>query len=158
MHSDSRDSRLSARLIGLLIYQWILVTIALAYSAAGTVAVWGEQEPLVPLLALLVLACWGTAMGVAALGVRRRRPREILLGMVCHLLLAIPGGLAIGTLGFMFVATSLNSSHDARAWAPLFLLFALMWLPFVLLSAWAFFYLRRLRAAVAMEHALPKLS
>src|SRR5213080_2896758 len=101
--NEIRDRRLPTSLIGLLVYQWLLVTIALAYSAAATVVVWGEREPVLPLLALLVLAGWGVAMGVAALGIRRRSPRGMFLGMVCHLLLAIPGVLLMGTFGFMFV-------------------------------------------------------
>ena len=75
--SENRGSHLSAGLIGLLVYQWLLVLIALGYSIAATLAVWDEPNPLIPLIALFILACWGIALGLASMGIMRRNPRRL---------------------------------------------------------------------------------
>jgi hypothetical protein len=83
-------------------------------------------------------------MAFASVGMLRRAPRALLVGIICHALLGI-----LATCGFVGFAgigvVSLLGGHEAAAWAPLFLIFAAMWLPFVLLSGWAFVRLRRLR-------------
>jgi hypothetical protein len=147
--NDNRDSRLPVGLIWLLIYQWILVLVAVALGCSmASILVsgpkWEIPDVLLGGFELLVLACWGTAMGVASVGMVRRSPRGFLLGMICHGLLEIPGlPIMVGFGGMALL--SLSGGGEGGGMEPLFLLFALMWLPFVLISAWAFFYLRRLR-------------
>jgi hypothetical protein len=148
--NENRCSRLPTALIWLLVYQWMLVVAAAAMAC--NVAIMGFvlklelMDRLLGWLEFLVLAGWGTAMGFASVGMARRRPRAFLVGMICHLLLEIPG--LVGVVGFtiLWLQTS-RSDSGAWVWDPFFLIFALMWLPFVLISAWAFFYLRRLRGA-----------
>jgi hypothetical protein len=154
--NDNKDSHRPAGLIWLLIYQWILVVIALFYSwdVIETIAKEGGSttpvELFLLLVAMLVLACWGIAMAVASIGIIRRSPRGFLIGIICHLLLEIPGLSLMLYFGFAYVFLSF-SDHESRAWAPLVGLFALMWLPFVLISGWAFFYLRRLRKSLLAQ-------
>jgi hypothetical protein len=132
----------------LLIYQWILVMGSLAYAAAAMGALWTEshRDPSYwwAVVSLLVLACWAIAMAIASVGIMSQRPRGFLVGMICHLLLemlALPVMLFLGIGGLIGI-----SQHGwAGAMAELFLIFALMWLPFVLISGCGFYYLRRLR-------------
>jgi hypothetical protein len=66
--------------------------------------------------------------------------------MICHLLIAVSSSAGLATFAILGVLPYLlGGSKDAKAWSPLFLLFALMWSPFALFSSWGFFYLRRLR-------------
>lgn len=148
--TENKDSRLPTGLIWLLIYQWLLVVASLGYSGAAVVGLcdilsrpFAAFDVVVVSSAILVLAGWAVVMIFASVGIRRRSPRGYLLGMIGHLLLGIPA--LLGALGFgsMYLLSSVSASKDTRAWAPLFLIFALMWLPLVLLSAWGFFYLRR---------------
>jgi len=143
----NRDSLLPIGLGWLLIYQWILAFCSLAFFSAKMVEIW-TQPPRdwghwAELSAFLILACWGIAMAVASVGIMKRRPRGFLVGMICHLLLeiiALPVMLFLGIDGLIWI-----SDHGfAGALAGLFLIFALMCLPFVLISGWGFFYLRRL--------------
>ena len=86
MNNENGQSRLPTGLILLLIYQGILVLVSL-----GPLAAWLEWGPWpFPLLA----AC-GIAMFLASVGMARRSPPGFLLGMVCHLLLAIPALLIV---------------------------------------------------------------
>jgi hypothetical protein len=64
--------------------------------------------------------------------------------MICHLLVGIPATLAVVVFGGMYLS-SLSGSGETRGWGELFLIFALAWLPFAVISDWAFFYLRRQR-------------
>jgi len=148
--NENKDTRLPTGLIWLLFYQGIFVLISLGYSVVGMVELLDslsrpfDFDVVTSSCVMLVLACWGTAMGVASVGMMRRSPRGFLLGMICHLVLEIP---AFPIMLFLFgnYVWSLVGSGEGRGWASFFLIFALMWLPFVLISAWAFFYLRRLR-------------
>jgi hypothetical protein len=138
---DIRDRRLPTALIWLLVYQWILVLVALYFCCVFlSIMVFGPEvdaaDTALGCLEFLAVGSWGTAMGIASVGIARRSPRGFLVGMICHLLIEIPGV----PIMLAFFAISLASRLE-----PLFLVFGLMWLPFVLISAWAFFYLRRLR-------------
>lgn len=139
--NERNDNRLPAGLIWLLIYHWIIVLIGLGYLIASVVIFITDLEYAVTLV-ILVLTCWTSAMSYSAVGMMRKRLRGLLVGMICHLILAILSNAALATFAIMGV---LSWSHDAKAWAPLWLLFALMWSPFALFSSWGFFYLRRLR-------------
>jgi hypothetical protein len=133
-----RQGHLPTALIGLLAYQWVLaivvVTLGCNMATMGFGLNLALADRLLGWVELAVLACWGTAIVFASVGMARRRPRAFVMGMVCHLLLALLG------LVCLIVFTFAGWSFD-----PFFLFFALMWLPFVTISVWAFFYLRRLR-------------
>jgi hypothetical protein len=138
--NEKSESRLPTALILLLIYQGILVLVSL-----GPLAAWLEWG----LWPFPVLAGWGVAMLFASVGMARRSPRGFLLGMICHLLLAIPALLMVLWCGYMYVSMSLEEgSFSLSGWAVFALILALMWLPFLLISGWAFFYLRRLRKSL----------
>jgi hypothetical protein len=154
MMNDNSKSRLPTGLICLLIFQWVLVLVSLGYSVAGTLALGfhpdfsSEDASIVESFLFscvpLVLAGWGLAMGYASIGIVRRSSQGFRIGMICHLLL--------GVVGWAFVLILVGSwalirthSGGQEGMEGLFLLFAFMWLPILLPSAWAFFYLRRLR-------------
>jgi hypothetical protein len=150
--NENRNNRLPTGLLCLLIYQCILVLVAFAlgYNIASMLGVWGPGTTLtasgvvVFWLQLLVLACWSTAIGFASMGMVRRSPRGLLVGMICHVILeivALPMMLGLGFMGL----SSFGRRGEEGAWAEMFLLFALMWFPIVSVSAWAFLYLRKLR-------------
>jgi hypothetical protein len=86
-------------------------------------------------------------MGYASVGMMMRSPRAFLLAMICHLLLEIPGLALMLSFG-VFILGALVGNKSAALVAPLFLLFFLMWLPFVAISGRAFFYLRKVRKAL----------
>ncbi|HUE13703.1 MAG TPA: hypothetical protein VMR25_06030, partial [Planctomycetaceae bacterium] len=97
------------------------------------------------LLGLLVPPSWGMALGVASLGIIWRKSWGFLAAMICHLLLEFVGWvIAAGLIGAWAIA-QVGTDKEARGWSGLLLLFGLMWLPLLLPSAWAFFYLRRQR-------------
>lgn len=138
------DDRLPASLIWLLVYHGIVILIGLGYLVASVViSITDREYGLV--LVTLVLTCWTTAMSYAAVGMMRKSPRGLLVGMICHLLLAILSNAGLATFAFLGVLPLLGRSDEAKTWAPMFLLFALMWSPFALFSSWGFFYLQRLR-------------
>jgi hypothetical protein len=158
--NEDRDNRLPTGLIWLLIYQGILVLVSLCYVVVLFIELYGDlygrlgsvisiADFTLGVLAFLVLAGWGTAMASASVGMIRRSPRGFLVGMICHLLVAILS--MVGLIGFcsMGVLSLLSATNEARGFAPLFLLFALMWSPFALFSGWGFFYLRRLRKSLS---------
>src|SRR5262249_17438011 len=128
----------------LLVYQWVVVIVLVALGCNLATMGFGLKldlaDRLLGWLELLVLACWGTAMVFASVGMARRRPRAFVAGMGCHLLLLVPGLVCLTVFTF-------------AGWLfdPFFLFFALMWLPFVVISGWAFFYLRRLRTRLSMQ-------
>ena len=103
--NENRDSRLPTALICLLMYQSIVVVVVVALgcniAAMGSGLRLEFTDRLLGWLELLVLACWGTAMVIASVGMVRRRRRAFLVGMICHLLLEIPGLLAV--FGFAFL-------------------------------------------------------
>lgn len=146
--NERNDNRLSAGLIWLLIYHWITVLIGLCYLVAAVVILITDRDyvaVLGALLVILVLTCWTTAMFYASVGMTKKRLRGLLAGMICHLILAILSNVGLATFAIMGVlAYLLGSGNEAKGFAPLFLLFALMWSPFALFSSWGFFYLRRL--------------
>jgi hypothetical protein len=138
--NENRDSRLPAGLIWLLIYQGLLVLVGVYFIVTfGILFVTYQEYGFV--LYILVLVCWGTAISYASVGMIRRRPRAFLVGMICHLLLEIPAVPLMLLFGFMGLFWEGKGE-------PLFLGFALMWLPFVLISGWGFFYLRTLRKSL----------
>lgn len=139
--NERNDNRSSAGIIWFLIYHGTVVLIGLGYLVAAVVILITDRE-YGAVLVILVLTCWTTAMVYAAVGMVRKSPGGLRVGIICHLLLAILSNIGLATFAFMAV---LCWSHDAKAWAPLFLLFALMWSPFALFSSWGFFYLRGLR-------------
>jgi hypothetical protein len=153
--NEERDKRLPASLLSLLIYQWILVSVSLCYAlmvVANFINNGGFSDYIVfglCMLFALVSASWVTAMAYASVGMTRRSPRGFLVGMICHLIvtiLSVVGFIGIGSVG---VLSAFSSTNEARGFAPLFLLFALMWLPTMLVSGWGFFYLRRLRKSLS---------
>jgi|GEM_PF-6097606 hypothetical protein len=143
MHED-RDNRLPAGLIWLLIYQGILVLVSLCYAVAFFLEIYDDlfrrvgrfniADFTLGLLYVLVLASWETAMAFASVGMTRRSPRGFLVGMICHLLVAILSMVGLSGFCCMGVLSSLSATNEARGFAPLFLLFALMWLPTLLAS------------------------
>jgi hypothetical protein len=145
-------SRPPILLVLLLVYQMILVFLAVVCGTyyAAWLPVWGDSksEPFWDVVVLsfvvVILACWGATMGYASVGMMMRSPRAFLLAMICHLLLEIPGLALMLSFGF-FIFWALVGNKGAALVAPLFVLFFLMWLPFVLISGWAFFYLRDMR-------------
>lgn len=80
-------------------------------------------------------------MPYAAVGMMRKSLRGLLAGMICHLILAVLSNAGLATFAFLGVC----SLFGAPTWAPLFLLFALIWSPLALFSSWAFFCFRKLR-------------
>jgi hypothetical protein len=142
--NQRKDNRLPASLIWLLIYHGIIVLIGLGYLVAAVVILITDRE-YGAMLVILVLTCWTAAMFYAAVGMMRKRLRGLLVGMICHLILAILSNAGLATFAVLGVLSLLARGDEAKGWAPLFLLFALMWSPFALFSSWAFFYLRRLR-------------
>jgi heme/copper-type cytochrome/quinol oxidase subunit 3 len=145
---QDRETRTPTGLVVLLIYQWILVLICLGYSSGFAVTIWqdpGAYLPHAAFLLFLLIPIWGVAMGFASLAMTRRSRQGFQWAMICHFLLGMVGSGFVLTHGYIYIQMSSKGSSDTRAWAPLFLIVALMWLPFVLISVWAFFYLRRLR-------------
>lgn len=140
--NDRSGSRLSAGLIWFLIYHGIVVLIGLGYLVTAVVILITDRE-YGAVLVILVLTCWTTAMSYAAVGMITKGQRGLLVGMICHLLLAILSNIVLATFAILGFLSGLN--QDGKSWAPMFLLFALMWSPFALFSNWGFFYLRRLR-------------
>ena len=134
--NENTESRLPIGVVFLLIYQTILGVVFLWPLPAALD--WG-------LWTFPVLGGYGIVLILVSVGMARRSPRGFLLGMTCHLLLAIPALLAVLFFGFAGVYELLGQGGSGWGWAPLMFLLVLMWLPFLLISGWAFFYLRRLR-------------
>lgn len=134
--NERNDNRLPAGLIWLLTYHGIIVLIGLCYLVAAVVILITDRD-YGAVLVILVLTCWTTAMSYASVGMMRKRLRGLLVGMICHLILAILSSVGLATFATLGILS--------KDFAPLFLLFALMWSPFALFSSWAFFYLRSLR-------------
>lgn len=153
--NENRKSRLPTGLLCLLVFQWILVLVSLGYSVAGTLAFGilpdvGSKnmssivESFLFSFVLLVLAGWGLAMGYASIGIVRRSSQGFRIGMICHLLLGVVGWAFVLFLVGLWALIRIHSGGQGGM-EDLFLLFAFMWLPILLPSAWAYFYLRRLR-------------
>jgi hypothetical protein len=141
---ENSDNRLPAGLICLLIYQGIVVLVSL-FFVVNFWLLFLTYRDYSFVLGILVLACWATAMSYASVAMMWRSPRGFLVGMICHLILEIPALPLLLFLGFEGVVGILSETGLARGFAEMFLIFALMWLPFVLISGWGFFYLRKLR-------------
>ncbi len=134
--NENTESRLLIGVIFLLIYQTIL----------GVGSLWPLPVGLERgLWTFPVMGGCGLALILVSVGMARRSPRAFLVGMICHLLLAIPAFVAVLVFGYGGVSGLLSEEGAGSAWAPLILLLALMCLPFALISGWAYFYLRRLR-------------
>jgi hypothetical protein len=138
-------------LIGLLTYQWVAVVSAVGMGCIVArmtfQAKTGLPDMLLNLLTVAVLFAWGATMAVVSDGMTRQSSRAFFVGIVCHVLLEIPALIFM----FMFLVLWLESSwneHGTWVWDPFFLIFAGLWSPFVLISAWAIFYLRKLRRSL----------
>src|SRR5579884_109986 len=142
--NERNDNRLPAGLIWLLVFQWLLVLVSLSYAVGFAAVIFMNYREYPLIFYILVLAPWGAAMAYSSVQMTRRRPRGFTVGMICHLILAILSNAALATFAIMGVL-ALGGSREAKGFAPLLLLFALMWSPFALFSSWALFYLRRLR-------------
>lgn len=157
--NEDRHNRLPIGLIWLLSYQGILVFVSLYFVVVLFIDLYGDlyhrlgrvisiADFVLGVLEFLVLASWGTAMASASVGMIRRRPRGFLAGMICHLLVAILSTIGLIGIGSVGMFSLRSASQEARGFAQLFLLFALMWLPTLLVSGWGFFYLRKLRKSL----------
>jgi hypothetical protein len=149
--NEARDDRLPVGIRWLLVYQGLLVLASLYFLVLYGYALirgWPSSAsgeiPLL-LLFLLLLVGWAVALAYASAGMTRRQPRGFLTGMTCHLLLGIVALVLLVVYGSAGVLGYLSKDKEAKTWAPLLLSFGLIWLPFVLVSGWGFFYLRRLR-------------
>jgi hypothetical protein len=151
MATNAKDKRLPAGLIGLLIYQGLAVVSAVGMGcivARMTFQVkTGLPDMLFGLLMVAVLFGWGATMGVVSEGMTRRSSRAFLVGIVCHVLLEITALIFMFSFLVLWWVTGWNE-HGTWVWDPFFLIFAGMWSPFVLISAWAIFYLRKLRRSL----------
>ena len=133
--------RLGLGLVGLLLYQWMLALGSVGYSCAAGVVVlslpdWDLTTGLA-LFILLILACWGIAIGFASVEISRRRSRGLLVGMICHLILEVIGlPFMLVLVGLYFSVLLTVTTTLARGWRAY--LCSRLWLPFVLISAWAF--------------------
>jgi hypothetical protein len=147
----ARDDRLPVGIMWLLVYQGLLVLASLfllvLYGYALVSGFPDSASGEIPFLVLflLLLVGWALALAYASVGLTRRRPQGILVGMICHLLLGILAMILLVGYGSVGVLGYLSKDREAKTWAPLLLFFGLIWLPFVLVSGWGFFYLRRLR-------------
>jgi hypothetical protein len=161
MNNNNQHNRLPAGLMCLLLYQGFLTLCSLGYTIAAVVElvdmmgpssyVAGVGEVLMTSSVIIVLAGWTAAMIYASVEIVRRRPRGFFLGMLFHLLLEVVGwSFVLFLLGAALVAVR---DKDGRGWAGLFLLFAFLWLPFLLPSLWAYSYLRRCRASLLSQVA-----
>jgi hypothetical protein len=97
-------------------------------------------------------------MGVASVGIARRRPGGFLVGMICHLLLEILGSAVMLYVGFMYALAMAADSKAMRD--PVVIVLGLLCpvltcLPFVLISGRAFSYLRRIRKRLFSQSAKP---
>jgi hypothetical protein len=98
--NERTDKRLPVGLIWLLIYHWIIVLICLGYLVAAVVILITDRDYVAVLgavLSILVLTCWTTAMVYASVGMVRKMRRGLLVGMICHLLLAILSSVGVAT-------------------------------------------------------------
>ena len=123
------------RMVGpilMLIYQGILVLLTCYFVVS-----FGSHDylPVHVLIWVYVLICWGTAMTYASIGMIMRSPPAFLVGMICHALLEMIGMVLACLYSMAAVAT-----HETE-----YLVIALMWLPFLLISGWGFFFLGILR-------------
>jgi hypothetical protein len=155
--NEASDDRLSVGIKWLLVYQGLIflaslyLTVLYGYALVrGWPSSASREIPLVVLFILLLVG-WGMAVAYASVVMARRRARGLLVGMICHLLLGILALVLLMVYGSVGVLGCLSKDYpgnEAKTWAPLLLFFGLMWLPFVLISGWGFFYLRRLRKSL----------
>lgn len=141
--NEHRENRLPMGLKWLLAYQFILVVISVFFilNYVGLFIAYNEAAFM---LYVVIITCGALAMSIASIGMMRRSHRAVVLGMVCHLILAVLS--VIGLIGFFVVGllASSEGGHEGKAMLPLFLMFALMWSPFIVISGWGFRYLRDL--------------
>ncbi len=129
--NDNKEIHLPSGLIFLLFYQGILVLVSL-----GPLAAWLEMGP----WPFLLLVAFGIAMFFASVGMAQLRPRGFILGITCHLLLAIPAFLAV-SYSILWGLQLLIQEAGFGGWATFAFSLGLMWLPILLISGWACFYL-----------------
>ena len=150
MATNAKDRRLPAGLIGLLTYQWLTVVSAVGMGCLVADALAGTNG-----MAGLAFRL-GDRRGALRLGSHhgRRIGRNdqakfgaFLVGIVCHVLLEICALIFMFMFLVLWFETCWNE-HGTWVWDPFFLIFAGMWSPFVLISAWAIFYLRKLRRSL----------
>ncbi len=140
--NERGENRLPTGLKWVLIYQWILVVIGVFFILTYVRLFFAYNE-IAFISYVVVLAGGALAISIASVGMMRRSQRAVVLGMICHLLLAVLS--LVGLIGFFVVGVLASSGgHEGKAMYPLFLMFALMWSPFILISGWAFRYLRDL--------------
>jgi len=141
---DSRRGRRRTALLGLLIYQCVIALVVVAFGYRF--ATMGSGSKLQPArwLGAAVCACWAIAMVFAAVGMVRQKPGAHVASMAGHLVVGI-AGLA-GVLGFavMSLLSALSDDNEVKGFAPMFLIFAALWLPCAGIAGAMFFYIRRL--------------
>ncbi len=137
------ENRWPTGLKWLLVYQFILVVISV-YFILTYVTLFIAYKETAFMLYVAIIACAALAISIASVGMMRRSHRAVVLGMICHLLIAVLS--VVGLIGFFLVGllASSQGGHEGKAMFPMFLMFALMWSPFILISGWAFRYLRDL--------------
>ena len=96
-------------------------------------------------IAPLFVLPWGTVVGFASVAIVMRRRGGFALAMICHLLLAIPGLALLFVLGVSAFWCLGAAARETQSFAALWFLLFLVLLPFVVISGWAFFYLRKIR-------------
>lgn len=150
--NENSDHRVGPGLVWLLLYQCILALLLGAegynFATEGAGAGLSLADRLLGWLASVL--CVGGALAIvwASVGMLRRRPRAYLVSMICHLLGAIIAMSGVIACGIVFIVAD-RGGHEEKAWAPMFLLFALLWLPVAVLACWAFVYVRRLRTRLS---------
>jgi hypothetical protein len=127
---EVRDLRLVG-LILMLIYQAFLVLFTFYFVVSFLSHDYLPVYGFVPVCSL----CWGAAMTYASIGMIMRSPQAFLVGMICHALLEM-----IGTVLTCLYSMAAVATHETE-----YLVIALMWLPFLLISGWGFFFLGSLR-------------
>jgi hypothetical protein len=138
---EPNDNRSLAEMKWVQLCQWILIAVCI-YFIVRFVQLMIAYDDLgflmyiVPLTIAALLLIW------TSIGMLRRNPRAFFVAMICHLLVTIVA--AIGLICFLGIGLfSSVGGHDAAAWSSMFFLFALMWLPFVLISGGVSYYLHK---------------
>src|SRR5262245_6297798 len=138
---EPNDNRSLAGMKWVQLYQWILIAVSV-YFIVQYVQLMIAYDDLGFLMYIVPLTIAAMVLIWTSLGMLSRNQRAFFIAMTCHLLVAIVAG--IGLICFLGIGLiSSGSGHDAAAWSPMFFLFALMWLPLVLISGAVFYYLHK---------------